>query len=303
MNLRTIDLNLLVILDTLITERSVSRAAQRLGLTQSAVSHALRRLRVLFGDDLLIRRGSGMELTWRAAHLSKELRVALGVIEAMVNEDVAFDPATSDRVFRLRVSDYVLGFLLGRLCRVLRTEAPGVRLDVNHFGDDGDEVIGDEIHVRLGSEAGVTSRYRRVRVFEDSFVVVMSRHHPAATLPMTLDLYVQLLHLKVAASAIGTNFIDDALARRGLSRDIAMRVPSWLDVRAIIETTDLVAALPRRWTETSAFTQSCVTSPLPLDEVELSIDVVWHPRHDDDPGHAWLRAAIVRTMQEDGPSP
>lgn len=303
MNLRTVDLNLLVILDALIAERSVSRAAHRLGLTQSAVSHALRRLRALFGDDLLIRTGGGMELTWRAAHLSDALRVALGQVEAMVNEGVAFDQATSTRVFRLRVSDYVSSFLLGRLCQVLRAEAPGVRLDVGHFADDSVEVIGDEIHVRLSSEIGGASRYRRLRVFEDAFVVVTNRKHPAAAQPMTLDRYVKLVHLKVAASAIGTNLIDDALARRGLSRDIAMRVPSWLDVRPIVETTDLVAAVPQRWTQTPAFERTCVTAPLPLDEVGFAIDTVWHPRHDDDPGHAWLRSAIARTMQEDAPRP
>jgi DNA-binding transcriptional LysR family regulator len=299
-NLRSLDLNLLVIFDALIGERSVSRAAQRLGLTQSAVSHALRRLRELFGDELLIRRAGAMELTWRAEQLSVALRSALGQIEALVSEDVAFDPMTSTRVFRLRVSDYVSSFLLGRLCGVLRAEAPGVRLHVGHFGEAGHEVIGDEIHVRLASEMAGFAKYHRTRVFEDAFVVVMGRHHLAAGEPMTLDLYVKLVHLKVAASAIGSNRIDEALARRGLVRDVAMRVPSWLDVRPIVEATDLVAALPRRWTQTPAFAATCVTAPLPLDDVELAIDAVWDARHDDDPGLAWLRGTIARVMQEDG---
>jgi len=107
-----------------------------------------------------------------------------------------------------------------------------------------------------------------------------------------------LVHLKVAASAIGTNLIDDALARRGLKRDIAMHVPSWLDVHPIVSTTDLVAALPRRWTRTRPFATTCVAKPLPVDEVELAIDAVWHPRHDEDPGHAWIRAAITKAMQQ-----
>jgi DNA-binding transcriptional LysR family regulator len=303
-NLRRIDLNLLVILDALIAERSVSRAAQRLGLTQSAVSHALRRLRTMFGDDLLVRGGVGMEPSWRAQQLAETLRATLAQIETLVSEDSGFDPATSRRVFRLRVSDYLCGFLLSRLGPLLRAEAPGIRLDVKHFRDDSDDVIGDEIHVRLSTQAGATSPYRRMRVFEDAFVVVMSKRHPAASLPMTIEQYLKLVHLKVAATAIGTNLIDDALARRGLTRDIAMGVPSWLDVPQIVATTDLAAALPRRWTQSPAFAEACVTARLPLDEVELALDVVWHTRHDDDPGHVWLRAAIARTMQEgDAPPP
>jgi DNA-binding transcriptional LysR family regulator len=297
MNIRNIDLNLLVILDALIAERSVSRAAHRLGLTQSAVSHALRRLRALFGDDLLMRSAGGMDLTARAIHLAEELRVVLGQIQSMVNQRGAFDPATSTRVFRLRVSDYVSSFLLGRLCRVMRTEAPGTRLDVGHFSETGEDLIGDEIHVRLGPDNS-KSKYSRLRVFEDEFVVVMSKRHPLAKREMTLERYVSLVHLKVSASAIGTNLIEDALARRGLKRDIAMRVPSWLDVHPVVSTTDLVAVLPRRWTQTRPFAAACVIKRLPIEEVELAIDAVWHPRHDDDPGHAWIRSTIKKVMQQ-----
>jgi DNA-binding transcriptional LysR family regulator len=298
MNIRNIDLNLLVILDALITERSVTRAAQRLGLTQSAVSHALRRLRTLFGDDLLMRSAGGMDLTARAIQLAEELRVVLAQIQSMVNQRGDFDPATSNRVFRLRVSDYVSSFLLGRLCRVMRTEAPGARLDVGHFSEAGEDLVGDEIHVRLGPDTSGLSKYSRLRVFEDEFVVVMSKRHSLAKLELTLERYVSLVHLKVATSAIGTNLIDDALARRGLKRDIAMLVPSWLDVHPIVTTTDLVAVLPRRWTQTRPFATACVVKRLPIEEVELAIDAVWHPRHDEDAGHAWIRATIKKVMQQ-----
>src|SRR5258708_8136624 len=175
MNMRNIDLNLLVVLDALISERSVSRAANRLGLTQSAVSHALRRLRDLFGDDLLIRSAGGMDLTARAIQLAEELRVVLWQIQSMVNQRGNFDPAKSNRVFRLRVSDYVSNFLLCHLCRVMRTEAPGARLDVGHFSEGGQELIGDEIHVRLGSDAGDLGSYSRLRVFDDDFDGVISK--------------------------------------------------------------------------------------------------------------------------------
>ena len=109
---------------------------------------------------------------------------------------------------------------------------------------------------------------------------------------------LQRVAVEAPGLAIGTNLIDDALARRGLKRDIAMRVPSWLDVHPIVSTTDLVAALPRRWTRTRPFATTCVAKPLPVDEVELAIDAVWHPRHDEDPGHAWIRAAITKAMQQ-----
>ncbi len=245
MSLRRLDLNLVVILDTLLAEQNVTRAAEKLGLSQSAVSHALRRLRAEFGDELLVRGGKGMELTWRAGHMRDRLRSALGGLEAVLEVEPEFEPELSTRAFTLCVSDYVSDHLLAHVCAILRSRAPRVRLNVDPFKGAESPVLDNEIHVRRASDIGESPELRRMRVLDDVFSVLMRKAHPHARSRMTLDLYLQLSHLKVAASAVGGNMIDDALARRGLSRQVVVRLPSWMHVGPIVQATNRVAAVPR----------------------------------------------------------
>lgn len=301
MRLRTVDLNLLVTLETLVAERSVSKAAQRMGLTQSAVSHALRRLRATFDDELFVRSADGMEPTLRAIEISDATRAALEQIERSVDKSASFDPATAERAFTLRISEYVSSYLLQLLCPVLRERAPGIRINAAHFTGDPreDELIGDEIHIGPGTSGGRAGR-QRLRVVEERFVVLMRKGHPAAnpvsTRKMTLPFYASLSHVKVAAT-IGTNVIDDALKVRGLHRHIVFNVPSWRDARHIVAKTDLVAAIPARWASDRDSPQSCVAAPFPLQDVTFAIDLEWHTRVALDPGHAWLRGLIAEQFQ------
>jgi DNA-binding transcriptional LysR family regulator len=296
MRLRTVDLNLLVTLETLVAERSVSKAAQRMGLTQSAVSHALRRLRATFDDELFVRSADGMEPTLRAIEISDATRAALEQIERSV-KSASFDPATAERAFTLRISEYVSSYLLQRLCPVLREQAPGIRINAAHFTGDPreDELIGDEIHIGPGTSGGRAGR-QRLRVVEERFVVLMRRTNPALAKKMTLPFYASLSHVKVAAT-IGTNVIDDALKVRGLDRHIVFNVPSWRDARHIVAKTDLVAAIPARWASDRDSPQSCVAAPFPLQDVTFAIDLEWHTRVALDPGHAWLRALIAEQFE------
>ncbi len=223
MNIRNIDLNLLVILDALIAERSVSRAAHRLGLTQSAVSHALRRLRGLFGDELLMRSAGGMDLTARAVQLAEEL--ARGARANSVN-------GQSARRLRSRnIEPASSACACPTMCRVFCSAGYAVSCASKHPAR-GSMSATSARTAKISSATRFTcalarifrslAKYSRLRVFDDEFVVVMSKRHLLARKgEMTLERYVSLIHLKVAASAIGTNLIDDALARRGLKRDIA----------------------------------------------------------------------------------
>src|SRR6201746_606066 len=174
MRLRTIDLNLLVMLEALVAERSVSNAARRLGLTQSAVSHALRRLRTTFNDELFIRSPDGMQPTLRAVEIADVTRAALEQIERTIDKSATFDPATAVRSFNLRISEYVSSYLLQRLCPKLRELAPGIRINAAHFTGQAreDEIVGDELHVRLGNAAARAARDKRLRVLEERFVVL-----------------------------------------------------------------------------------------------------------------------------------
>jgi DNA-binding transcriptional LysR family regulator len=297
MRLRTVDLNLLVMLEALVAERSVSNAARRLGLTQSAVSHALRRLRTTFNDELFIRSPNGMEPTLRAIEIADVTRAALQQIELTIDRSATFDPATAVRSFNLRISEYVSSYLLQRLCPKLREQAPGIRINAAHFTGDPreDEIVRDELHIRLGTPTA-RARDNRLRVLEERFVVLMNKNNPARRKKMTLPLYASLSHVKVAAT-IGTNVIDDALKMRGLHRNIVFNVPSWRDARHIVGSTDLVAAIPARWAIDEVSSRHCVTFPFPLDDVTFAIDLEWNPRFDRDPGQEWLRSVIAEQFQ------
>jgi DNA-binding transcriptional LysR family regulator len=296
---RSLDLNLLAMLEALVAERSVSGAAVRLGLTQSAVSHALRRLRATFNDELFVRSSKGMEPTLRAIEIADATRSALENIGIAIDRSATFDPATAARSFNLRISEYVSGHLLQRLCPALRKLAPGIRINAAHFTGEPreDDIIGDEIHVRLGRSSRQPRQDNRLRVLEEQFVVLMSRKNPARVRKMTLPFYASLTHVKVAGT-IGTNVIDEALKIRGLRREIAYQVPSWRDARHIVGATDLVAAIPARWALDRDSARRCSVAPFPLHDVTFAIDLEWHSRSNRDPAHAWLRSLIAEQFQQ-----
>ncbi len=296
MNLRTVDLNLLVIFDALVAERSVSRAAASLGLTQSAVSHTLRRLRLLLDDELLVRSEGRMQPTPAALRMADALRPALAQIADVLDEKRSFDLRTTTRSFVLRVSEYVAPSVLAPLCTVMRAEAPGLKLAVVPFGSVAQDwgIEPGEIHLRARREDRAMARPSSLLLFEDNFVVLLAENHACAGTPLTLDRYMSLPHLKVTADAVGTNMIDDALRKLGLVRNIVLTVPSWFEMRRVIAGTDLIAVVPRHWAGNAAFSAGCVSRDLPLPGIALSVELVWHPRDTSDMGHAWLRALIAR---------
>ena len=299
MDLRSVDLNLLVTLEAVISERSVTRAAATLGLTQSAVSHALARLRRTFRDDLLVRGPEGMVPTARAREIAAVLGRSFSEIERVLEDEWQFDPATSSRRFTVRASDYVAPFLLTELCARLRREAPRVALDVRHFRSPDERVEQQELHLRVGGPGGADDpAIESVQLLADEYVVLMSGDHPHAHTELTLERYLDLSHIKVSPYALGTAVIDDALADRGLRRHVAITVPSWFEMRNVVAGTDLVVAMPRRWAGAPFFAAGCVWRPLPLPEVTFTVDVCWRRRDRHEPGLRWLRDLVLGTFTE-----
>ena len=293
---RQVDLNLLTMLDVLVEQRSVSAAAECLGLSQSAASHALQRLRRLLNDDVLVRSGGTMQPTRAALRLMKTIRPALAQIDAALNEKSDFDPATSTRNFVLRISEYVAPTLLTPLCTLLRRTAPNVRLAVLPVGTRQEHGIEPgEIQLRAEGGRRTSARPTSRTLFEDEFAVVMAATHPAANKPLTLDCYVSLPHLKVTADAVGTNMIDEALEQLGQRRNIVMSVPSWFEMRRVVLGTDLIAVVPRHWIADAAFAAGCVYRDLPIDGIALSVELIWHARDVEDSGINWL-CEIVATL-------
>ena len=294
---RPFDLNLLTVFGELVECRSVSDAARRLGLSQSAASHALQRLRRQLNDDVLVRAGGAMQPTPAALRLMEAIRPALAQIAAALDEKAAFDPATSTRSFVLRTSEYVAPTLLTPLCTLLRRTAPNVRLSVLPVGTRQEQAIAPgEIHLRAERGRRTSARPTSRTLFEDGFAVVMAASHPAAGAPLTLERYVSLSHLKVTADAVGTNMIDEALEQLGLRRTVAMSVPSWFEMRRVVLATDLVAVVPRHWLADPAFSAGCACHDLPLDGVELAVELIWHPRDAADSGIGWMRTLIADVL-------
>jgi len=291
MNLRTIDLNLLVIFDALMAERSITAAARRVGISTSAMSHALRRLRDTFNDPLFERTLEGLRPTQRALDLDKPVRTALLELQHALAQQLAFDPATSDRTFNIRISDFLVGCLLPRLCARVRADAPGVTLFVEYLSRDAVHRPGD-IHLRIAAgERG--PEYRQERIWSDVFVVAMRRDHPAARLPLTIERYSSLPHLRVLSADVDGRPLDDLLDSKGLVRRAALTIPSLAGVIPILQHTDLCTVLPQQWINLYKGLGELATRPLPVEGVEYTVDMIWHRRDDRESGHRWLRGLMT----------
>lgn len=293
MNLRSIDLNLLVFFNALVTERSVTGAARKVGISPSAMSHALNRLRQTFGDELLERTGHGMVPTRRALDLWQGISVALQQVERAVEHQLEFDPAVSERGFTLRVSDYHTQCVLPRVCVRIRAEAPNVTLLVRGLSEDqpGTDNPGDiQLRVCAGDWG---PQYRQQRLWSSPFVVAMRPDHPAAGREMTLDLYLSLSH--VAVAGIGARLVDARLARQGLSRRIALTLPNLAGLAAIVQNSDLCAVLPKSWVGLYTVSDSLATAALPFD-IDYTIDLIWRVQDESDGGHRWLRELIINEV-------
>ena len=304
--LARIDLNLLVALDMLLRLRNVTQAAKRLGITQSAMSHSLRRLRDVFDDPLLVRSSTGMVPTPRAEALADPLRGALVGLANVLDGPREFDPAATERNFRLAAPDLfdalVLPDFLARLARL----APGVTLTAAAGLDDlpGRLETGDldlaVVATLVGPDAApmaaeLAPELRLRRLFRDEFKAFVRRRHPAITQRrMTAKAFAKLGHILVSPSGRGEGVVDPLLAERGLERRIVFRAPHFATAIAVARETDLVLVAPGALNLRAARWGLCEL-PLALDLPKHAVNMVWHARLDADPGHAWLRGQLATT--------
>lgn len=298
-NLRNFDLNLLVIFRAILSRGSIAGAAQEIGLSPSAVSHALGRLRIMLNDELFFRTTDGVRPTERALELNADIERGLGFLATAISRQHQFVPVEAKRTFTIQVADYVSGFLLPRLVQRLRKEAPGVIIDVLPFTISADSVwdrVDMQVRLTPGRLQPQVVRSRRLAV--DEVVVLMRKDHPNVDEPMTAELYAKLPHVKLSQSATGTTVIEDVLAARGLRRDLPMTVASWFDIPDIVAHSDLIAIVPSRLLSTDPRLANLRWSPLPLEEVVFSFDLCWDLRTEREPGQKWLRAVISEIFEE-----
>ncbi|MCQ4158667.1 LysR family transcriptional regulator [Roseomonas sp. GC11] len=291
-DIRTLDLNLLKTLDALLEERSVTRAAARLGLTQPAVSGMLTRLRDAFGDPLFIRAQRGIVPTPRAQELAAPLRQALSGIEAML-QPAAFDPARADFTLGIAATDYALRAILVPFMAALRARAPGIRVAVLpvQAARLPEQLERGEIHLALVTPESLPPGLRARRLFEERYVCALRAGHPAAAAPLDLDRFCALDHAMVSLTGGGfLGVTDEALARLGRQRRVSLSVMSFLALVEILRESDLIAVVPERLVAGAA---GLALRPPPLDIPGFTKLAVWHERTQRDPGHRWVRALLA----------
>lgn len=296
-NIGTIDLNLLVALQALLTERHVTRAATRMGVTQPAMSHSLSRLREALGDPLLVRAKNGLQLTPRAATLVQPLDRLLVDAGALLASPASFEPKTSTRRFRISTSDYMEIVLMPGLLERLGREAPHIDIVlVRHDGHGLSQLDNDEVDVALVPPMPTESRTIRVqRILDEKFVCVVRADHPLVGKKMTLERYVELGHVLVSPGGARGGIVDDALAKIGARRRVAVVVPHFLVAPFLVERTDLVLTLAKRIARSlaPAVNLKVLEPPAELDLPGFDVRLCWHERDHADPAHSWLRAQVT----------
>ena len=244
--LSAIDLNLLVALRALLSERHVTRAAQRIGLSQSATSHALSRLRDLLGDPLLVRSGRELERTPRAERLLPALERGLGELQNAIAGEPEFDPRSARRTFAIGTSDYLQALIMGPLLRELATRAPGIDLSVVVFPNVRELLESGAIDLALSIPLPELRSMLHQTLFEENFLCMVRRAHPQIKKAPSLEKYLAQRHVMVAPSGTPGSIVDTILSQRGLERRVALRVTNFLIVPVVVCETDFINTMPAR---------------------------------------------------------
>ncbi len=301
-NLSRLDLNLLVAFDALLTERSVTRAAARVGLGQSAMSHNLARLRALFGDELLTRGAEGMRPTPRALALADPVRVTLAQIQAAVLKREDFNPATAERVFRIGLADSIEVAVVPGLMARLRAAAPRVSLRLRPINRISvlDELDAGSLDLGIGVFTQGQVHHKRRPLYTENFLCLFSSEQLKLSPPISLDDYLRVPHILTSLSDDAHGAVDEALAKHKLKRSIAMTTPGFLAVPFVLRGAPLITTMPSRLARYFAEAFGLVTSEPPIELPSFTISLLWHASFDQDPGHVWLRQTVSGLASEVG---
>ncbi|KAB8314612.1 LysR family transcriptional regulator [Tolypothrix campylonemoides VB511288] len=296
-NLARLDLNLLMALHALLKERSVTRAAQTLGLSQSATSHALNRLRKLFDDPLLVRTSQGMIPTPRAENLLEPLRQILSEIEQLI-QTPTFDPKTAQGTIQIVATDYATVVILPRVLKRVAEEAPHLDIECHHWREDTlEQLRNGAIDLALGGQNPPDSNeFNFQQLFVEDFVSIVRADHPVTQSEFTLEAFLAWSHALITVTNSRMGYIDAVLKKLGVKRRILLRLPHFLSAPLIVAKTDLILTLPRRLAMLFAeFANLCLLDP-PVELDKFNYIQVWHKRRQHEPMHTWLRELIASQM-------
>jgi DNA-binding transcriptional LysR family regulator len=293
MSWNAFDLNLLVVFNAVAQEKNFTRAGQRLGMSQPAVSHALSRLRYALKDELFVRTPEGMRPTPRAERMAGPVRSALRELQVTV-EPEEFDAAQTLRSYTIAANNYAARAVIPALARRMAKLAPSTVLEVRPIGAlhvlDQLDAGGVELAVTTLTEGG--DRFKCVGLLDDEYVAILSSDNPVTAEPeLSIEAFAALPHITITSSGDDTHFIDDALADRGLARLVSAKVPLHSLILMLIGS-EALAVVPRRVAADLVAICPLTMRPLPFPSPRVSLSMIWHRRLDNHPAHRWLRGTL-----------
>ncbi|WP_315830805.1 LysR family transcriptional regulator [Bradyrhizobium prioriisuperbiae] len=298
--LRRLDFSMLMIFRDLVRLQKTTAVAAQLRLSQSAISHALARLREVFADPLFMRRPNGLEPTFRAMELLPKVETILRMAQEALDVPTQFDPTSSTRSFRLAGNDLVGGVITPPLLGLLRREAPGCRVAFQFaVGVESLNALrSNDLDLAIGRIWNLPDDFQATPVFEESFVVVVRKHHPLARAgKLGLEAYLALDHILVSFRGGYWGMVDQALKRRRLKRRVVASVPMFMTAMTAVAQSDLAATVPARLAAKYAPQLGLKVFEAPVKIDAFTISLVRHARSLADPGLDWLAGKIMQAEQ------
>jgi len=294
MNIRDIDLNLLVVFSALMKYQNVSAAAKSLSITQPSMSNALNRLRSTLNDEILVRVKGGMAPTPKALKLKGPISRMITELEYLLLEDQEFDPTELDMTFTMSSTDAIQQFILPRLLERLREVAPNISLNFISLDPEYSlhQLESGNVNFILAVNWTAPQHLKQVRLYDESFSCMLREDHPALSREWDLESYAALNHLLVAPLGGKVGVVDKLLEEKGLSRKITVTTPHFLIVPSILMSSDLIVTLPTRVAKELSNYYPLKVIPPPIAIPEYSIYTMWHPRFDYDPVYKWFREQL-----------
>ncbi|WP_159595391.1 LysR family transcriptional regulator [Hydrogenophaga sp. BPS33] len=298
-NITTVDMNLLRVFDVIYRERNLTRAGSFLCLTQSATSHALGRLRVLFDDELFVRAPHGLTPTPRAVQLSGLISPAVAAVQQALNAANGFDPETATMQLRISLTDYASSVLLPRLVHRLEREAPGIDIETSHAGPEEarDRLDTGQLDLAVVANGDHPTRFSLQHLFSEDYVCVAMHDHPLIEGGLTMPAFLQMRHVLVSAGTEQRSIVDRVLAAHGQRRRVAVKVPFLAGIANLLTGSEMLCTLPRTLADELCTRWPLRQFELPFDGVVAHYHALWSQRDDDSPAHKWLRALVAECCE------
>lgn len=299
MHISRIDLNLFTVFDAIYTEGSVTRASQKLNLTQPAISHALGRLRQMFNDPLFVRQGHTMVSTPLARSMIEPIRRALRGLEVTLNNLGSFDPETTAKRFNIALRDVLEATILPPLMLRVRQSAPLVDIAASHVErrELENELAAGSLDGAIDVLLPLSKDIMHTRIYQDSTVVVIRKGHPAIDGGLDLDTYLKQDHILASSRRRGPGLEDFELSRFGLERHIRLRCQHYFAACRVVSETDLILTMPGRYAQIANRQFGNQILPFPLEVPAFDVFLYWHSNVDNDPANRWFREQVIESIR------